>query len=609
MGMLSILAAGLIVSFHSLFFKSDAKEWSRQSSGVYQLVDGTTISGVVARGIDVSHWQGKIDWKAVAADDVKFVMLGTRSQGRPDPTFDYNAKSAYNEGIALGAYIYSYATTVSQAEAEADFVLNLIKDYPISYPIAFDAEDEQTLGKLPKSQIAAIILAFTKKIRAAGYYPIIYANDYWIASKLDLNALAGIDIWVARYNKKHAYANPVMWQATETGKVNGIKGNVDIDFQYKDFSSVIPRDITRTIAGKTYTYKNYVLQTDNSNKNQNNTTKPSKDNTTSPTEPDNNKKNTPAQGWNLIKGKYYYYTNITGRAVTSWFKVDNKWYFFNQDGVMQTGWLNKDNRWYYLEASGAMVSGWIKVNNIYYYFDASGAMATGWVSYNSIWYYLDDAGAMATGWLNKDNCWYLLADSGAMTTGWAKLNNVYYYFDNNGVMKTGWITHNAKQYYLGDSGELQTGWLNKDNRWYLLEAASGMMVSGWAKVDNIYYYFDSSGIMQTGWLPYDSAWYYMEASGAMATGYRTINGKGYYFDNNGIMLSSTNVVHEGSVFAVDANGVMSSIPLGKSSSPEGTRLGSEELNKIKAPEDQGESKGQNANRPNPSETLVETKPN
>lgn len=228
MGMLSILAAGLIVSFHSLFFKSDAKEWSRQSSGVYQLVDGTTISGVVARGIDVSHWQGKIDWKAVAADDVKFVMLGTRSQGRPDPTFDYNAKSAYNEGIALGAYIYSYATTVSQAEAEADFVLNLIKDYPISYPIAFDAEDEQTLGKLPKSQIAAIILAFTKKIRAAGYYPIIYANDYWIASKLDLNALAGIDIWVARYNKKHAYANPVMWQATETGKVNGIKGNVEI---------------------------------------------------------------------------------------------------------------------------------------------------------------------------------------------------------------------------------------------------------------------------------------------------------------------------------------------------------------------------------------------
>ena len=115
--------------------------------------------------------------------------------------------------------------------------------------------------------------------------------------------------------------------------------------------------------------------------------------------------------------------------------------------------------------------------------------------------------------------------------------------------------------------------------------------------------------MQTGWLPYDSAWYYMEASGAMATGYRTINGKGYYFDNNGIMLSSTNVVHEGSVFAVDANGVMSSIPLGKSSSPEGTRLGSEELNKIKAPENQGESKGQNANKPNPSETLVETKPN
>ena len=107
--------------------------------------------------------------------------------------------------------------SVEQAEAEADFVLDIIKDYPISYPVAFDVEDANTQGKLPKDQLTAIIKKFCDKVEAAGYYPIVYANDYWIANKLDMNALKKYDIWVARYNVKHSYPNPVMWQATSTG--------------------------------------------------------------------------------------------------------------------------------------------------------------------------------------------------------------------------------------------------------------------------------------------------------------------------------------------------------------------------------------------------------
>jgi len=426
-----------------------AKQWGMQSPGVYKLIDGSTLNGVVARGIDVSHWQGKIDCKAVAADDVKFVMLGTRSQGRPDPTFDYNASSAHKEGIALGAYIYSYATNTKQAEAEADLVLNLIKDYPISYPVAFDAEDEATLGKLPKSQITAIILTFTNKIRAAGYYPIIYANDYWIANKLDLDALAGIDIWVARYNKRHAYSKPVMWQATETGSVNGIKGNVDIDFQYKDFSSVIPKDTTRTIAGKTYYYRDYVLQKD-----------------TLITDEKGQKiyidKNGNAiTGWSVVDGKKFYYDPSTGKTVTSWFKVGDTWYFFDKDGVLQTGWLNKDKLWYLLSS---------------------------------------------------------------------------------------------------DNGSMQTGWV-KDN--------------------NIYYYFDASGVMQTGWVLHDSQWYYLNSSGAMQTGYIVVNDNRYYLDTDGHMLKNTNIVHEGSIFVIDENGVMGP-PIGTSQSPEGTKISSKNIDKSKS---------------------------
>ena len=85
-----------------------------------------------------THWKQSINWNAVAADDVQFVMLGTKYNNEVDPYFSVNAVNAFNAGLKVGAYIYSYATTTAAAEAEADFVLNLIKDYPISYPVVLD---------------------------------------------------------------------------------------------------------------------------------------------------------------------------------------------------------------------------------------------------------------------------------------------------------------------------------------------------------------------------------------------------------------------------------------------------------------------------------------
>lgn len=94
-----------------------------------------------------------------------------------------NAANASQAGLRLGAYIYSYATSVEMAQQEADFVLNLIKDYPISFPVVFDAEDANTLGTLTQSQVSDVINAFCKRIQDAGYYPMVYANEYWIANK------------------------------------------------------------------------------------------------------------------------------------------------------------------------------------------------------------------------------------------------------------------------------------------------------------------------------------------------------------------------------------------------------------------------------------------
>ena len=108
----------------------------KKVNGAYRMPDGTSISNVLFRGIDVSRWQGDINWSQVAADDVSFVMLGTRSKGAVDPYFHRNIQQASAAGVKVGVYIYSLATTPEMAVDEANFVLDLIHDYPVSYPVA-----------------------------------------------------------------------------------------------------------------------------------------------------------------------------------------------------------------------------------------------------------------------------------------------------------------------------------------------------------------------------------------------------------------------------------------------------------------------------------------
>ena len=144
-----------------------AAVWEKMANGAYQASDGSSITGVYERGIDVSHWKQTIDWNRVAADDVKFVMLGTRYNNEVDPYFGTNAIGAFNAGIKVGAYIYSYATTTAMAEAEADFVLNLIKDYPISYPVVIDVESSE-MSALEPAKLSEIINVFCQKIENAG---------------------------------------------------------------------------------------------------------------------------------------------------------------------------------------------------------------------------------------------------------------------------------------------------------------------------------------------------------------------------------------------------------------------------------------------------------
>ena len=435
----------------------------KKVNGVYQMPDGSAIQNVLARGIDVSRWQGEINWSQVAADDVSFVMLGTRSKGAVDPYFHRNIQQASAAGVKVGVYIYSLAVTVKMAEAEADFVLDLIHDYPVSYPVAFDMEDS-TQGNLSKEELAAIANAFCKKISDSGYYPIIYANENWLKNKLDMS-LMDYPVWVARYSARPSYQNPVMWQATSTGSVKGINGNVDIDFQFKDFSGQIPANTWRTINGKRYYYSNYTKQ-----------------------------KNAWAQD-----GSDWYYMDSEGLASTGWITVSGSRYYLDETtGKMQTGWRQDQGKWYYLGSSGAVKKGWIEDNGAWYYTDSNGIMQTGWLDADGKRYYMESSGKMAVGWTNQNGKWYYLDASGALAKGWIQDNGSWYCSDTNGVMQTGWLSEGGKRYYLKGSGVMATGWREMDGAWYYFDG-SGAMTTGMIEVNGLHYYMDpSTGRMAAG---------------------------------------------------------------------------------------------------------------
>lgn len=472
--------------------------------GVYQMTDGSNLTGVYARGIDVSRWQGQIDWAKVAANDVKFAMIATRnrSTGTADQYFHANMRGASENGIALGAYIYSYARNPQEAKEEAEFVLNLIKDYPITYPIAFDVEDEVEQGKMTKAQLSAIIDAFCDTIKAAGYYPIVYANEHWLNNKLDASVARKYPIWVARYAPKFTFPNPVIWQASSTGKINGIRGNVDVNFQFKSFAGT-----------------------------------------------------TPANTWRTILGERYYYVNYRKQQNT-WAKDGNQWYYLADSGATHKGWLNQDGKEYYLNPSnGVMVTGWAKFDNAWSFFDNNGVLKRGWVQAGGKWYLLDKNGYMLTGWVQTGGKKYFLAGDGSMATGWKKQGDAWLYLNADGQLASNWILDGNAWYYLDRYGNMLTGSIASQNRLYYMNA-DGSMATGWVKQGDAWYYYSPSGAMMSGWVQSNGEWYFMGADGKMVTGVQSIDRVVYYFEPSGKMAHSTTASLQGQDYAINADGAV-----------------------------------------------------
>lgn len=213
--------------------RSDA--WSEQN-GSFVNDRGEVIKGAVKKGIDVSEWQGDIDWNSVKNSDVDFAIVRCGYAGNYSKYDDFkwkqNADACTRLGIPFGTYLYSYATSVEDARSEAEHVLRLVEGYDLSYPIYYDMEDSSTVG-VGKQKLAEIAKTFCDIISAHGYEVGVYANKYWWTTYLTDPVFEQWEHWVAQYNSVCTYNGDYrIWQCASDGKVPGINGNVDINFEF-----------------------------------------------------------------------------------------------------------------------------------------------------------------------------------------------------------------------------------------------------------------------------------------------------------------------------------------------------------------------------------------
>lgn len=202
--------------------------------------DGSLVTGSGTMGIDVSKWNGTIDWDAVKNSGVSYVIIrcGYRgsSQGMliEDPKFAANIKGATAAGLKVGVYFFTQATDEVEAVEEASFVLDRIKNYKISYPVFLDVESSGGRGdKIDKATRTAVCKTFCETIQRNGYTAGVYANKTWLNEKMDAGSLSAYKIWLAQYAATPTYKGRYdLWQYKSTGKVSGIQGNVDLNLSY-----------------------------------------------------------------------------------------------------------------------------------------------------------------------------------------------------------------------------------------------------------------------------------------------------------------------------------------------------------------------------------------
>lgn len=261
------------------------------------------------KGIDVSKWQGKIDWNKVKSSGIQFVIIRAglgRLASQKDNCFDQNITGVLGVGLPVGVYWYSYAVSEAEAVQEAEACLTVLKPWKnrLQLPVFFDQEYEPGIKALDDKTRTDICLAFMQRIQEAGYRTGLYCSYDWYQNWVQKDRLATYPVWIAQYASKCSYTgkNLIAWQYSSGGKVAGINGNVDMNEGYDGLLAA------------------------------------SKD------------------GWQQSGSKWYYYKGGT-TLKSQWLKDGGYWYYLGTDGAMQTGWVTVQGKAYWLNTQRTSVGG------------------------------------------------------------------------------------------------------------------------------------------------------------------------------------------------------------------------------------------------------------
>ena len=203
-------------------------------------VDGETKS---VKGIDVSKFQGDIDWQKVADSGVEYAMIRLGLRGYEtgklvtDENFEANIKGATDAGIEVGVYFFTQAITPAEAREEAEYVLAEIEGYNVTYPVAIDVEDlyndkARSYNQSKESRTECAI-AFMDAVKNAGYTPAVYGNLHTFTKLVEVDKLGDYDKWFALYDTAIYFPYEItVWQYSDKGRVDGIEGDVDLNITF-----------------------------------------------------------------------------------------------------------------------------------------------------------------------------------------------------------------------------------------------------------------------------------------------------------------------------------------------------------------------------------------
>lgn len=198
------------------------------------------------RGIDVSFYQGDIDWERVKAAGVDFAIIRLGYRGYKvgnvmlDECFEQNMEGALAAGLDVGVYFFSQATSAAEAREEAELALACLEPYEVRYPVVYDWEiiygSSARSNEVSVQTLTECCKAFCDTVDAAGYAPMVYANQKLALLKYDLRELGAYDFWLANFNSRpDFYYDYEIWQYSERGEVDGITGPVDLNISFVNY--------------------------------------------------------------------------------------------------------------------------------------------------------------------------------------------------------------------------------------------------------------------------------------------------------------------------------------------------------------------------------------